>query len=163
MKELKNFVKTKVSIALAYFVSFESLASMSTSQVASNPRLNSPTDGALVPMLLALMAIIVLIYSLAWLAKKFNITPSHQQHLKTITSMSLGGRERIVVVEIQGQQYALGVTPQSVNTLFKLDEPLANTSMISNDNKLLNKLADMLNNKSIDGSNVDSSRANKKG
>ena len=146
MKELKSFVKQLSSVLLLCSVSFESLAQGNASQVASNPKLNSPTDGALIPMLMALVAIIVLIYGLAWLAKRFNFTPNHHQHMKTITSLSLGGRERIVIIEVQGQQYAIGVTPHSVNHLFKLDEPLTQAKLMGQDNKILNKLTEILNN-----------------
>lgn len=122
------------------------MAQESVGQVATNPKLNSPTDGALLPLLMALVAIILLIYGLAWLARKFNFTPNHHHHMKTITSLSLGGRERIVIIEVQGVQYALGVTPHSVNQLFKLEEPITPTSLMNSDNKLLNKLTEMLNN-----------------
>lgn len=127
--------------------SASTLAQTSVSQVGANPRLSSPTDGALLPMLVALAGVIVLIYGLAWIAKRFNITPNHHKHMKTVTSLSLGGRERIVIIEVQGEQYALGVTNHSVNHLFKLETPLPQGQLIHQDNKLLNKLMDMLNNK----------------
>ena len=137
---------------MSIFFSASALAQTSASQVGANPRLSSPTDGALLPMLVALAGIIVLIYGLAWLAKRFNFTPNHHRHMKTITSLSLGGRERIVIIEVQGEQHALGVTTNSVNHLFKLETPLPQGQLIHQDNKLLNKLMDMLTNKSIDAS-----------
>lgn len=139
MKELKSYVKSLLGSAVVFSTS-------AAATVGSNPKLSSPTDGALMPMLLALVVIIIAIYGTAWIAKKFNLTPNNTQHLKTITSLSLGGRERIIIVEIQDQQYAIGVTPSSVNTLFKLDEKITPQSFSVQDNKLLNKLTDLLNN-----------------
>jgi len=149
LKELKSFVKKIVAGGLLFSplaISAVEPGAKVTSTVASNPNLSSPTDGALLPMLMALIAIIVVIYVTAWVAKKFNLTPHQSNHMKTITSLSLGGRERIVIIEIQQQQYAIGVTPHSVNTLFKLDENIAPSSFSVPNNKLLNKLTELLNN-----------------
>ena len=97
-------------------------------------------------MLMALIGIVIFIYLIAWAAKKLNLTPNHGQHIKTVTSMSLGGRERIVIIEVQNQQYAIGVTPHSVSTLFKLDENISVKAFSRPDNKVLNKLTELLNN-----------------
>lgn len=95
---------------------------------------------------MALAAIIVCIYAIAWVAKKLNLTPHMNQHFKTVTSVSLGGRERIVVVELNGKQYALGVTSNSINLLFELEDNIENKAFAMQDNKLLNKLTELLNN-----------------
>lgn len=146
MKELKSFANKVLTGLLVSSCWSATAATTGKSSVASNPNLSSPTDGALLPMLMALIAIVVVIYLTAWVAKKFNLTPHQSNHMKTITSLSLGGRERIVIIEIQNQQYAIGVTPNSVNTLFKLDENITPTSFSVPDNKLLNKLTELLNN-----------------
>ena len=57
-----------------------------------------------------------------------------------IASSSLGGRERIVVVEVQGEQHAIGVTPQSVNHLFKLEKNIETAKVQVTNNQLVNKI-----------------------
>ena len=54
--------------------------------------------------------------------------------------MSLGGRERIVVIEVQGEQHAIGVTNQSVNHLFTLEKKIETHTSVLTDKPLLNKI-----------------------
>jgi flagellar biosynthetic protein FliO len=116
-----------------------------TEKLAEKPASYSSSE-ALLPMLMALGVIILTIYVIAWIAKKLNLTPHVNSHFKTITSVSLGGRERIIVVELSGKQYALGVTSNSINLLFELEDNIENPSFGLQDNKMLNKLTDLLNN-----------------
>jgi len=94
-------------------------------------------------MLLALLFIMLVIFAIAWVAKKLNLTPNNAEHFKLVSSMSLGGRERIVIIEVQGQQHAIGVTNQSVNHLFQLEQKieqkpiqLGNQALVGKINKL---------------------------
>jgi flagellar biosynthetic protein FliO len=102
--------------------------------------LGNQASDALLPMLLALLFIVFLIYVIAWAARKMNLAPANAQHFKLISSMSLGGRERIVIIEVQGKQHAIGVTNQSVNHLFELDENIETKSPQLTDNALVNKI-----------------------
>ena len=101
---------------------------------------SSDASDALLPMLLALLFIVFIIYGIAWLAKRFNLTPNNTGHFKLISSMSLGGRERILIIEVQGQQHVIGVTPQNVNHLFKLEHNIENKAGSLTEGVLLNKL-----------------------
>ncbi|KAG1246504.1 hypothetical protein G6F65_020649 [Rhizopus arrhizus] len=44
--------------------------------------------------------------------------------MKLVASLSVGAKERVVVVEVNGQQLLLGVTAGGINTLHTLPEPL---------------------------------------
>jgi len=66
----------------------------------------------------ALLFVTVLILVLAWLAKRFG----YQQYwgnrtIKLIGQMPLGSRERVVLIEVNGEQMLLGVAPGRVNYL----------------------------------------------
>ncbi len=102
-----------------------------------------PEAGNVLSMIMALLFVLVVIFLIAWLAKKFNLTPTSQDHFKLISSMSLGGRERIVIIEIQGEQHAIGVTNQNVNHLFKLENNVQKPSQQLTDNTLVNKINKM--------------------
>lgn len=91
-------------------------------------------------MIMALVFVVFVIVAIAWVAKKFNLAPVNNSYFKVVSSMSLGGRERIVIVEIQGEQHAIGVTNQSVNHLFKLDKNLENNKTELTDGAMLNKI-----------------------
>lgn len=76
--------------------------------------------------ILALVFVVVLILVLSWLIKRVN--PSllgGRAGLRAIASLSLGPKERLVVIECGEQQLLLAVTPGSVSCLHVLSQPLA--------------------------------------
>jgi len=76
-------------------------------------------------VLFALAGMIVLIFILAYGAKRLqNMQPSHGQHIKTLTSVSLGMKEKIALIQVGDQQLLVGITPHSINTLLVLEQPL---------------------------------------
>lgn len=82
-------------------------------------------SASLIQVTLALMLMVGLILGLAWLARRFG-QPLFQQnkHLRLIASLSLGVKEKIILVEVEGKQLVLGVTPQQITSLHVIDNPL---------------------------------------
>lgn len=72
----------------------------------------------------SLMLVLALLFGLAWLYKKLAIKLPGSSHVKVITSVMLGPRERLLVIEVQGKQRVLGVTANQITMLFELDQPL---------------------------------------
>ena len=90
---------------------------------------HAPTTPSLFGAVFALLLVLALIVGLGWLLKRLpgsGFRPS--EGLKLVTSLNVGARERLVVVEVNGQQLLLGVTAGSINTLHVLPEPLPATS-----------------------------------
>lgn len=87
------------------------------------PKIGS--GGHLVNVVLGLIAIIALIYALSQFVKRFGGgTFSGNSQLKILSSMPLGTRERIVLIDAGGQQLLLGITPTNINTLHVFPEPI---------------------------------------
>lgn len=80
-------------------------------------------------MLLSLLMVLALIIICALLLKRFNFAQKSISQLKVVTSLSLGAKERIMVVQVGEQQLLLGVTTQKITLLEKLSEPLSSQSM----------------------------------
>lgn len=82
--------------------------------------------GALGGSLLALLMVVGLILLLAWLLRKLpgGALRAHRD-LRVVAQLSIGVRERVVVVAVGNRQLLLGVTAESVNLLMQLDEPLS--------------------------------------
>lgn len=79
----------------------------------------------LLSVLFSLLLIIALIFALAWLLRRFGQGGfANAQAMKVVASLPLGTRERLLVVEVGGQQLLLGVTPQQIRTLHVFDEPV---------------------------------------
>lgn len=87
------------------------------------PKIGS--GGHLVNVALGLIAIIALIYALSQFVKRFGGgTFSGNSQLKILSSMPLGTRERIVLIDAGGQQLLLGITPTNINTLHVFTDPI---------------------------------------
>lgn len=72
----------------------------------------------------SLIIVLGLLFGLAWLYKKLAIKLPGSSHIKIVSSVMLGPRERLLVIEVQGKQRVLGVTANQINMLFELDQPL---------------------------------------
>lgn len=78
---------------------------------------------------LALVITIAVLLACAWLVKRTQGGGlMRASGVRVVTSLSLGAKERLVVVELGDTQLALGVTPGSVSVLTQLDEPLPSPS-----------------------------------
>ena len=75
-------------------------------------------------VVISLALVIGLVLMLAAIYRKVQLKLPGSQHFKIVSSVSVGPKERILVIEIQGKQRVIGVTPHSVNFLFDLDSPL---------------------------------------
>ena len=80
-------------------------------------------------MILSLLMVLALIIICALVLKRFNFTQQSVSQLKVVTSLSLGAKERVVVIQAGEQQLLLGVTAQQVTLIERLDEPLATQTL----------------------------------
>lgn len=89
---------------------------------------SSPAAGSLLQTILALCFVLALLALLAWAVKRFGPT-SHMGTvpIKLVGALSLGGRERIMVVEVGGQWIVVGASPGRVNALATM--PAQGTSL----------------------------------
>lgn len=67
----------------------------------------------------SLILVILIIIVCAWLFRRIGSSwlPSTTNKIRVVTSANLGGKERIVVVDVEGKRLVLGVAPGSVNRL----------------------------------------------
>ncbi|MBA6253822.1 MAG: flagellar protein FliO/FliZ [Colwellia sp.] len=75
-------------------------------------------------MIVSLLAVLVAIVIVAWLLKKLQVGGNSVNGLKVVTSLNLGSKERLVVVQVGKKQLLLGVTGQQINILDTLAEPI---------------------------------------
>jgi flagellar biosynthetic protein FliO len=92
---------------------------------------NNTSGISLGKIAISLAAVLLLVVGLGWLFKKLTLRLPGSQHIKVICSVPLGQRERLLVIEIQGKQRVIGVTPQSINMLFELEKSLPETKLAS--------------------------------
>ncbi len=77
-------------------------------------------------MVVGLAAVIALVFALAWLARRLGLPgQSHSPLLRHIAALSVGSRERVLIVEVADQWLVLGVTAHSIQTLHTLPKGVA--------------------------------------
>ena len=77
----------------------------------------SPT-GSLIQVFLGLVVVLVLMAAAAWALKRFGVArATGMAPVRVVGGASLGGRERVVVVEAGDQWIVVGVAPGRVNAL----------------------------------------------
>lgn len=80
----------------------------------------------LLQLLLSLLLVIGLILAAAWLLRRLSrLQGSSAGHLRIIGGLSLGSRERVILIEAGGTHLLLGVAPGRVQTLHVYPEPPA--------------------------------------
>lgn len=99
-------------------------------QAAASPRLSSTPEilsgGYLLQVFASLAVVIGLLMGVLWLLRRFNgVGRSGGGQLHILASVSLGQRERAVLIAAGGKQLLLGVAPGNVRTLHVFDEPIA--------------------------------------
>lgn len=117
------------SLVVAVQTSADSLGGEGAANIASiapaATKMAEPSQVAtLASMLGGLILVLLLIFALAYLLRRFNLVPTTNGVLKTIAVTSLGQKERLVLVQVGEQQYLLGVSSQQVSLIDKLAEPI---------------------------------------
>ncbi len=79
----------------------------------------------LVQVLGSLGVVLVLVLVLAWLAKRLSRSRTIQTRgLRLIGGVSLGAKERVVLIQVGDRQLLVGVAPGFLQTLHVLEQPL---------------------------------------
>ena len=87
---------------------------------------SDPMSGSyLMQLVLGLIVVVLCIIALAWFARKMNSFQSlADDSLKIISTISMGTRERIVLLQVGEEQILVGVSPGQINKLHVLNKPI---------------------------------------
>nr|WP_245635026.1 flagellar biosynthetic protein FliO [Marinobacterium profundum] len=92
------------------------------------PAMQDPVSFAMLgQLLMGLVIVIMAILLVLWLVKRFTGLGAQGHHLKIVAALSLGTREKAVLVEVGGRQLLLGVAPGRVSLLERFDEPVVDS------------------------------------
>ena len=81
-------------------------------------------------VMIFLVFILALIVVLAWMVHKTRVLggmqgmPGSNQSLRIVATLSLGMKEKIVVIQAGEQQFMVGITAQQITLLSELEKPL---------------------------------------
>ncbi len=125
-KNKKNNLKTYIYASTLLFFPQLAHAQERVSEFAGSD--------SIINILLSLCLVIVIIFSLAWLARRFNVAQAGNGQLKIVASLLAGSKEKIMVIEIGDEQHLLGITANNISHLAKLDKPITNAHTSKNSN-----------------------------
>ncbi|VAW64492.1 hypothetical protein MNBD_GAMMA09-908 [hydrothermal vent metagenome] len=92
-------------------------------------------------MLMGLVVVVALILGLAWILKKYGKLANYNQaDMKILGGLSLGSREKALLIEVDNVRLLVGVSPGHIQTLHVLNDG-ADKGAPSFD-KTLNKIVD---------------------
>lgn len=104
-------------------VALLALVTLSTGALAETEAVSSsvPTATSMLKLGLMLGVVIFMFVAFAWVMKRMSgLSPRGGEGMKVSGGVSLGQRERLVVVEVDQQRLLLGVTPHSINLIREL-------------------------------------------
>ncbi len=89
----------------------------------------------LIKMVVGLVTVLLLFYAFAWLARRFGmggLMPTTNRDLKILESLSLGTREKLVIVQAGDEKLLLGITSGSIRKIHSMDADSDKKSDFSN-------------------------------
>ncbi len=100
-------------------------ASTATTATTTTPMSTAPSMLDLATTFGSLILVVGLILVLAWFLKRMKLPALGQQKgMRIVTQLNIGTKERIAVIQVGEEQFLIGITPQSIQTLAKLEKPL---------------------------------------
>jgi flagellar protein FliO/FliZ len=137
-KELKSLDREKSCKTYAY-MAFCLCLCISFEATSASQTISTPTS--IVSIFLSLLLVIAVVFMLAYLMRRFNVTQSGTSNIKVIASMMAGAKERVIVIEVAGEQHLLGITAHNINHLVTLSSPIDNSATSPGNEKFKDKLA----------------------
>ena len=93
---------------------FSQLAFAQSTQSITNPT-------SILSIFLSLLVVVGVIFALAYVMRRFNVTAMGGNQMKVAASMVVGTKEKIMVIQVGEEQHLIGVTSHNISHLSKLD------------------------------------------
>jgi flagellar protein FliO/FliZ len=100
------------------------------------------SSGGVLKMVLGLVVVLAVMALITWALKRFmpNIGSNNQSVVRVVGGVSVGSRERVIVVEVAGRWIVIGVAAGQVNGIANLDAGSMQQSEIASANLNANQL-----------------------
>ncbi len=107
-------------------VSAPALADGTQKSLATGGLPTSDLTSAAIRMVLGLAVVLALLGATAWVSRRFRVGGGLRGGLiEVVSGLSLGARERVVLIRVGGDQVLVGVSPSGMRTLHVLNQPPA--------------------------------------
>lgn len=117
---------TRIVLLLLSILSLPVFAEGTEKTVRAANVVTDPVNaGSLMQLLLGMFAVLLLIIGLAWVFRRLGgLQTAVGKELRIIGGLSMGARERLVLVQVGEKQLLLGVAPGRIQTLYELQQPI---------------------------------------
>ncbi len=130
-KELKSLSKLhRLKRGMTLFASLFFLSCPLFAEEKSAQSIGSAST--LLSVFMSLILVIGIVFMLAYLMRRFNVTQSGSQELQVVASMVVGTRERMMVIQVGQEQHLIGITANRINHLAKLEQPISGNAATEN-------------------------------
>ena len=111
-----------------------------------DPIINS---SSIIQIIFVLISILILIYSIFWILKKkypSQLFSDSNGRIRVISSLTVGPREKIFLIEVADKQFLLSGTPNNINLIKSFDEKILDVDESSRNRSFANLLLKYKNN-----------------
>ena len=96
-------------------------------------------------IMLSLVLVLLIIFLAAWILRRYSRFPGVADgNLKVIGALSVGQRERILLLQVGQEQILVGVTSSKITTLHQLEEPVQVKDNVPMSSQFSKRLQDAL-------------------
>ena len=111
-----------------------------------DPIINS---SSIIQIIFVLILILILIYSIFWILKKkypSQLFSDSNGRIRVISSLTVGPREKIFLIEVADKQFLLSGTPNNINLIKSFDEKILDADESFRNRSFANLLLKFKNN-----------------
>lgn len=110
-------------LVVSLVVPAAALAADAPTSVATGGLPTGDLTSAALRMVLGLAVVLALLGATAWVSRRFRVGAGLRGGLiEVVSGLSLGARERVVLLRVGGDQVLVGVTPSGMRTLHVLNQ-----------------------------------------
>lgn len=118
---MKTFFCKFFSIVISSLLSWPLLAQTPADSIGRSASTDAFSLSNMLNMFMGLAIVVALILGLAWILRKYGRVPGKNLvDMKVIGGLSLGTREKAVLIEVENTRLLIGVTPGHIQTLHVL-------------------------------------------
>ena len=103
---------------------------------------------SIIQLILGLGLVLGTILLMAWLLRKVSVLPGQHRKLKVVAALSLGHKERAVLVQVGEEQILLGVSQGQVTLLKSFEQPVITPESTVSHSAFSRKLNQYMNKRS---------------
>lgn len=144
-------IMKKLSLLL-YFFACEAFAATDQVLKEAGGKGGDPVSSAnLLQLVVGLAVVIGLIFALSWFFRRYgNFTSVNRNDFRVIAGLSMGQRERVVMLQVGSHQVLIGVAPGRVERLHVFDTPVLHNEAVAGPDSFAARLASVIKQKAQD-------------